>query len=175
MIFSHLDFLDRHTLGLTSRHFQALIPPPIFDGLSAFEKSAGTLECEAEGRRRRPHRCFHRRRQGRWATCIGRKRLRLRTKFGAYPGETCRGDTEAYLCLEYGTRTLPGARRYTAGQMWWGGKKTLIRCSVCNEDGQPVGTGHWRTQLPRETDMCRSCYEKASVMRMAADREAVKK
>ena len=43
MIVSHLDFLDRHTIGLTSRHFGALIPPPTFDELSAFEKNAGAL------------------------------------------------------------------------------------------------------------------------------------
>lgn len=163
MIISHLGFFDKHALGLISRHFSTLIPPPTYDELELFEKALNTwVECDkGEDDSSWCHPLDHFV-PGPWAVCIGCKRLRLRTKFGMKSLEEW--PDEDYICVECGTRPLPGEYRYAIGEIWWDGERRMIRCPVCGLDTDARETDTWDRFWwpPDKTDKCKRCYEEAS-------------
>ena len=156
MIISHLEFFDKHALGLISPHFRDLIPPPTYDELLAFEESTIQAEmCEDE-----PYCRGHGWRQGDWATCPGCKRLRLRTKFGTYNEKIWCRYGRLYLCLECGTGPLPGEFRYKKGHIWQVGEVEMIRCPVCGMSEETMRAGVKGSEyINTARDKCRKCYK----------------
>lgn len=157
-IISHLSFFDKHSLSLISPHFRNLIPPPTYEELLAYEQSTVTSEtcCENEYCHR-----LKNWRQGDWATWPVCKQLRPRTKFGTYGEEIWSRTTYLYLCLECGTRPLPGEFRYKKGDIWQAGELEMIRCPVCDDCGETLRTGvKGSKHVNTARDKCRKFYTK---------------
>lgn len=150
MIISHLDFVDKHCLGFITRHFRDLVPPPTYDELLTYEKSMVIANYEEN----KYTRVWYN-----WSTCPGCKRLRLRTKFGTDNKEIWYRDGYLYLCLECGTRPLPGEFRYKKGDIWQAGEVEMIRCPMCGECEETMRAGvKGSTYVNTARDKCRKCY-----------------
>lgn len=153
VILDQLDFLDKHTMGLTSRHFSTLIPPPTYADLLAFEARETYWEdcpCCVGGLRISP-----------WRACSGCKRLRHQERFSSTFGESRPKEDRVFLCFECGLRPLPGEHRFKAGDSWYFDETTMIRCPMCGMDRPAMRESRNNNGIgPLQTDKCQNCYEK---------------